>query len=405
VTYPLQSAIVPVYVRAQGEGDRHQASSLFSTVLNLAVIAAVVLTVLMLVFRHQVILISAPGADSVRQSLAVDLAPVVFPALVLTVALGILEAVLNAEGQFGWPAYAGLLVPLVTTIVVLTAGKGLGVITLAIGTLLGLGMQSAAFVLRARRAGIVYRPRLDWRNPALAAALSAMWPLLLAACIVPATPVIDQMFASGLSVGSISALNYALKLLSVPIGVVFAAVARATLPFLSRHVSAGDIPGFKSTLRLYFWIVGLVTALLSVAMLVLAHPVAEILFQRGAFTAADTQRTAITLMGFSVGLVPMALGFLLAGTFSALRRTRVLLYTDIFTLGANAGFDYVFARIWQSLGIALATSAVYMCTMVILIVFLRRTVGPLGLLCWPPELAQFFRSVRSHGLSPLLRSQ
>jgi putative peptidoglycan lipid II flippase len=397
----LEQATVPVYVRVRSVEGRAEASRLFSTLLNLVLVAAVAFTVIMLIFRHQVILASAPAADPFRRDLAAGLAPVIFPALVLTVALGVLEAVLNAEGQFGWPAYAGLLVPFATTVTVLVAGRSLGVVTLGIGTLIGLALQGCAFVVRVRRAGILYRPILDLHIPALGAVLMGGWPVLLAAGMSQVSPLIDQMFASGLSTGSISALSYALKLLGVPIGVIFAAVGRATLPFLARHASEGDMPGFKTTLRLYLWVVGIGTVILSVPMLVLAHPMVEILFQRGAFSASDTDRTAITLIGFVIGLLPMALGFLLARSFSALGKNRVLMYVSAFSVIANAAFDSLLSRLWQSFGIALATSAVYTCTLAILLLMLRRTIGRLDFLTPPPELLHLVRSMRSRGYASL----
>jgi murein biosynthesis integral membrane protein MurJ len=402
VINPLESAVVPVYMRVRSGGNREELSNLFSTVFNVAVIAALAFTALMLVFRHQVVWLSAPGADSVRQNLAAGLAPVIFPALILTVMLGVLESILNAEGQFGWPAYAGLLVPFVTTIAVLAAGRSLGVITLGIGALIGLLLQMCMFVVRVRRARITYRPAIDLHHPALAAVGVAIWPLILASCVLQISPLIDQMFASGLSPGSISSLNYALKLLSVPTGVVFVAVGRATLPFLARHAAVDDMPAFKSTLRLYVWIVAIATALFSLPMLILAQPVIQILFQRGAFTASDTSHTAITFMGFVIGFLPMAIGFLLARTFSALGKTRVLLYVNVVSVVSNTLFDYIFARLWQSFGIALATSAVYICTLIMLIVMLRRTIGRLGLLTPPSELVHLVRSIRSRGYETVL---
>src|SRR5579884_2001989 len=392
---PLQSAIVPVFVRARSAGNTDEAARLFSTVLNLAILAALAGAGLMLLFRHQILFISAPGAGPVRQSLASELAPFIFPTVILTVALGVLEAVLNAEGQFGWPAYAGALVPLTSIVAVLAGGRSLGIVTLAIGSLAGLSLQLGAYIVRIRRARIAYRPILDWHNPFLAAVGSALMPLLASSCIIPISPVIDQIFASGLSVGSISALNYALKLLGVPTGVVFAAVSRATLPFLSRHAADDDKTAFKSTLRLYLWATAIGTALLAIPLFLLAHPVIAILFQRGAFTAADVDRTAYTFTGFAIGVVPMSVGFLLAASVSALRKNRFLLYTDIFTLGANALLDYIFARLWQSFGIALATSLVYVCTMVILVVLLRREIGPLNLFTLPPELKDLSRLIQS----------
>ncbi|HYX50089.1 MAG TPA: O-antigen ligase family protein, partial [Ktedonobacteraceae bacterium] len=195
-----------------------------------------------------------------------------------------------------------------------------------------------------------------------------------------------QIFASYLSQGSISAINYSLKLYSVPIGVIFASVGRAVLPYLSRQAAIKDMKAFKETLRLYVWAVGIGSMILSAFMIILAHPIVRILFQHGAFTPADTNATSITLIGFLIGLTPMGVGFVLVKAFSALGKTHVLLYVTLFSIFANALFDYIFARWWQSFGIALSTSAVYFCTAVIVLVTLHRTIGNIHLFSPPSEI-------------------
>jgi len=80
-------------------------------------------------------------------------------------------------------------------------------------------------------------------------------------------------------------------------------------------------------------------------MLVLANPLVQFLFQRGQFSADNTNHTATTLIGFVVGLTPMALVFIVVRAFSALSKTRVLMYIAIFNVVANAILDYIFARL------------------------------------------------------------
>ena len=388
----IESSVIPVYAKVRHR--KEQASKLFSTLLNLLLLVSALLTVLMMIFRRQIIFFSAPALDPFRAGLAINLTPFIFPALLLMVGISLLEDVLNTEGQFGWPAYAGLLVPLATAALVLTLGGTEGVVILCIGTIVGLCLQLCVVIVRVRRSGLTYRLTIDWRNPAIRNILVVAWPVLLGALISQASPLIDQIFASYLSAGSISSLNYALKLISVPVGVIFAAVGRAVLPYLSRQVAINDMKAFKETLRLYLWAVGAGTILLTVALLVLAHPLVQILFQRGAFTAEDTNRTAYILIGFVVGMTPMALGFITARAFSALRRTKVLMGVTAFSVVANAIFDYLFSRLWQGLGIALATSAVYCCTMCILFYVLQRRVGKLNLLTPPSEVFNVLGKIR-----------
>src|SRR6266567_1577837 len=375
----IEASVIPVFARVRTREKAEQASILFSTILNLLLIGAALLTVLLFLFRGQVIRLSAPALDPLRLAMASSLTPIIYPVLLLMTVIGFLECILNTEGQFGWPSYTGLLVPVTTAIFVIFLGKSQGVVMLCIGMVVGLCLQLGAFIVRVRRTKIVYRPIIDLRNAAIGSILIAAWPAFLGGLISSASPFIDQIFASFLSTGSISTLNYALKLISVPIGVIFISVGRAALPYLSQQAAMNDLKAFRKTMHFYVWIVGIGTTVMSVLMLVLAHPLVQLLFQHGAFTADDTNRTAVTFMGFVLGLVPMSFSFLVARAFSALGKTRVLLFISIYNIIANAILDYIFARLWQSEGIALATSAVYFGAMFILFFLLSRTIGRISI--------------------------
>jgi putative peptidoglycan lipid II flippase len=391
----IESSVIPVYAQLRTERSKEETAAVFSSLLTLCLVGTAVLTLALLIFRRQFIFLTAPALDAYRMDLAVQIAPVIFPVLLLMVAISFLECILNTEGQFGWPAYAGALVPLATALLVLVSGGRLGVTAIAVGTLVGVGLQLGAMIYRLRLAHIAYRPSLDWRRPEVGRVAAAASPALLGTLVNQAGPLVDQIFASYLAAGSIAALSYALRLAFLPASIVFVTVGRAALPYLSRQAAVHDMQAFKGTLRLYLWIVGLVTAGLAALMLVLAHPLVRILFQRGAFSPADTNHTAVTMMGFVVGLVPMGLGILLARAFSALGKNHVLMYVTIFSVIANAVFDYFMARYWQSVGIALATSAVYFCTLLILLLALRRAIGKIDLLTPPPELRRLARSLLS----------
>lgn len=400
----IEASIIPVYARLRSQEARDHSTAVFSTVVNLFLVGAVILTLLLLLLRRQLLFLSAPALDPYRLGLAVQLAPIIFPVLLLMVMTGLLECVLNTEGQFGWPAYAAVLVPLATALLVILAGARVGVAAIAVGTLVGVGLQLSVLIHRLRLARISYRPVLNWHLPEVSLLLVAALPALLGAMVNQASPLVDQVFASFLSAGSISAITYANKIAGLPVTIVFVAVGRAALPYLARQAAGRDMPSFKATLRLYLWAVGVGTAVFSILLLALADPLVRILFQRGAFSPEDTSHTALTLRGFAVGLVPMGLGFLLARAFSALGKNHILMNVTIFSVIANAGFDYVLARYWQSFGIALATSAVYCCTLVILVVVLRRKIGGLDLLTPPPELVaiagrlvtgEYYRTLRA----------
>lgn len=390
LTGAMEASVIPVYTRVRSDGDKKQAIVLFSTMVNLLLIGSVLLLLVMLVFSRQLILVTAPGLDASRLGLADNLVPFIYPVLILMVLIGFLEDIFNAEGQFGWPAYAGLLVPLATVAFVLLLGPKEGVVVLCFGTVVGLCLQLCVFTIRARRAKLTYRPVLALRTPEIRLIMVTAAPVLLGSLISQGSPLVDQIFASTLAAGSISSLSYALKIISIFTGVIFASVGRAILPYLSRQSAARDMRSFKETLHLYLWMVGIVTTVMSIALIILARPLVQLLFQRGAFSSEDTERTVIILRGFLIGLTPMAFGFIVSRAFSALGRTRVLMGVSIFSVIANALFDAIFAHFWQGFGISLATSAVYACTMSILLFILFRMIGKINLFAPPSAIVEAF---------------
>ena len=395
-----EAAVIPVYSQLRARSNQEAVSGLFSTLLNCLILGVLPLTLVLFVLRQPLVLFSAPGLGPAGLNQAVSLTPLLILVVPLSLVIGLLECILNAEGQFGWPAYAGLLVPLTTAVLTLLGGRTWGVVVLCLGGLLGTILQMLVIFVRLRRARLHYRLVIDWRDPHLRKILRAAWPVLLGALISQGGPLVDQIFASTLPVGNISALNYALKLVGVFSGVIFVSLGRALLPSLARQAALGDHDGyraFKGTLHLYLWSVGLCTLALSGVLLLLARPLLRLLFQHGAFSAADAQNTVIILSGFGIGLMPMALGFLLSRAFNALGETRVPMCMALVSLGADAFFDALFAHFWQGFGIALATSAVYVVTSLLLLFLLYRRIGKFHLWRIPSEILDLRTRFRHPG--------
>ena len=389
----IEGSFVPVYAGMRAKGGKEKASRLFSTVLNLLFISSGLLTLGMIFFREQLLHISAPGASAQVLAQTVALAPLVFPLLSVMILNSYMESLLNAEGKFGWAAYSGLLVPLTTAVFILLLGGKDGVFAIGLGTLVGQCIQSCFFITRAWNAKIKYRFILDLGTPEMKDIAVRAWPSLLAGVIALASPLIDQIFASYQTRGTIATINNALKITGIPIGVIFAATGRALLPYLATQATTKDMKAFKNTLRLYTWGIAVVTLCISVFMIVFSKLIVSILFQRGAFSEADVNLVAITLSGFAIGLFPMAIGFVFGQAFTALGKTRFLMYITLMSVLLNASFDAIFGSLWQSFGIAFATSLYYFCSMSVQIFILRKILGKLDLLKPPPEVLKVMKKI------------
>jgi putative peptidoglycan lipid II flippase len=129
-----------------------------------------------------------------------------------------------------------------------------------------------------------------------------MLPVALGAGIYQVNVVVDIAIASFLPSGAVSYLYYADRLNQLPLGVVGIAIGTALLPILARQIRSGDIAAAQHNQNRALEVALLLTLPAAVALAALAHPIIQVLFERGAFGAVEVAATAAALAAYAVGL-------------------------------------------------------------------------------------------------------
>lgn len=168
----------------------------------------------------------------------------------------------------------------------------------------------AAHGMPALRAGLAALP---WR--AAWAVLRAASPALLFAGLSQFRIIIAAAFASGTE-GAVAALNYAQRLMDLPLGLVGASAGAVLVPLLARHAAEKSRAGAEAASN------AMLTALAfalpaAIGLAVLAHPIVVVLFQRGAFDAEDSRLTATLLAVLAIALPAQGLERILSATAAA----------------------------------------------------------------------------------------
>jgi putative peptidoglycan lipid II flippase len=171
----------------------------------------------------------------------------------------------------------------------------------------------------------------------------------------------------------------ATTLQQMPIGLISVAISVAALPRLSSYFAARDETAYRQTLGRGLRLVWLLVAPAAVMLWLLAEPVTALLFQRGAFTAADTAQVVAALNIYLIGMVFAAVDFPLNFAFYARNNTllpalvgvaSVVVYTVVaVSLVAPLGY----------LGLVWADTAKQAAHLGIMLLLLWRVVGRLGM--------------------------
>jgi len=177
---------------------------------------------------------------------------------------------------------------------------------------------------------------------------------------------INAGFASSCAEGSVSWLNYAFRLVQLPIGLFGVALSIAAMPVLAKHAAKKDIQGMKETMVSSLTMVFSLTIPATLGLMLLSEPVIRIIFERGAFTGFDTIATANTLTLYAVGLFAYSSNKILVPVFYALEDTKYPLIASFLAVGSNILIINLTIDSLQHLAIALSTS----CSMILNFIFL-----------------------------------
>lgn len=299
-------SFVPIYSKKLTQEGKDGADDFASNAFWVMTACLLPFTALAIVLMPLIIHLIAPGfnAGEERYALAVEYTRVTFPYLLLMSLTALMGGVLNARGRFAPFAAAPIIFNLVliaalyaATPYMDTAGHALSWGLVAAGVLQFLGL-----LVSVKWAGVKLRfrwPRFDGDMKKL---FTLMGPGVIGAGVVHINLFADLIIASTLGEGSISYMYYADRLNQLPLGMVGIAVGTALLPMLSAALAAGDKGEAQNLFNRSLEICLLLALPAAVALMVVAEPLVQTLFQRGEFTAADTAKTAYVLMGYALGL-------------------------------------------------------------------------------------------------------
>ena len=315
-------AFVPMFAKKLEAGEDAQgfARDAFNGLAGILVIFSIIGTFAM---PWLVWAMASGFVGDARFDLAVLYGRIGFSYILFISLVALLSGVLNAFGRFTEASFVPVLMNLMFIAAMLLAAKlgwDMG-LTLA-WTVPVTGVAQLAFTwVAAHRIGYSIRPGWPRITPELKRLAIIAAPAVLAGGVVQINLLVGRQVAS-FTDGAVAWLSYADRLYQLPLGVVGIAIGTVLLPDLSRRLRSGDAQGGRDSLNRSAEFALALTLPAAVALVVIALPLVQVLYQRGAFGATDTMNTALALAAYGVGLPAFVLQKVLQPLFYAREDTR-----------------------------------------------------------------------------------
>lgn len=342
-----------------------------------------------------------------KAALATLLMQIMFPFILLVALAALAMGVLNTKGRFGIPASAstafniasivfgiglaywlsgGAWEKSVDKIVVPSDAAQWAIIGMSIGTLIGGAAQLLIQIPSLFKVGFRFSWSLSFRDEGVRRVMRLMGPAIIGTGAIQIKVLVDTIVASGID-GGASWLSYAFRLMQFPIGVFGVAIGTAAIPALSRLASEDNIVKFRSTLSDAIKLVSLLAIPSGCGLIVLSEPIIALIYQRGEFTAFDTNMTAWALIAYSVGLAAYAAIKVVSPAFYALDDGKTPMYISLASILVHVPASFGMMQLLSTVGVsperpngfghagvALATSIVATVNLVALMWYMRRKI-------------------------------
>lgn len=358
------AAFVPLLSGKLVSGGKNEAMLFASRAISVLAFFLTLFVLLMEVVMPWVVEVLAPGfvGDSGKLELAAELSRITFPFLLFISIVSFQSGILNSVNKFAAPASAPIILNL-TMIASAFIFRHIGP-TPAHGMAFGITLAGILEIIWLqffiRRQGLRIRPQMNIFKILALDDIKILFrriaPGVLGAGIYQINMVVDTILVSLVGTGAISWLYYANRLQQLPLGVVGAAISVALLPILSKALKAGNTDEASQTQDKAVEYGALLSIPAAGALIVLAHPIINILFERGRFTSQDSIMTSLAVAVYAVGLPAYVLVKALTPNFFARGNTRTPVKYSLVVFAANLICSLILMQKFGHLGIAAATS-------------------------------------------------
>ncbi len=240
ISESMNQALVPTLIRVREQEGRERAQQLLSSsMLWMCVLLAATSAAMALTARGFFPLIASHFSPA-KLELSIRIFYALLPVVLITGIATNCTAVLNTFDRFALPALAPMAISVSIILGALLFGGRFGIWAMVWSTLAGSLIHAAVVAWMMDAHG--YRFRLRWYGMTDAAheVGRQYGPVLLSGVVASGGLLVDQSMAAMLPAGSVSALVYANRFVSVVLTLMAGAVSTAVVPYFSDMIVHRD---------------------------------------------------------------------------------------------------------------------------------------------------------------------
>ena len=392
----LNACFIPLFTSISDKKGFPCAKQFAASIFTLVTFVLLFFSVLFVCFAESILTFLFPGllATPDRMLYAIYFSRIMFPFVLFISLTAIYGGILNAMGRFvafsASPFFGNIFI-IAVVLICLDFKNPSSADIFSRGAVFAWSILFSGLVQLSVVTYDAFRHKLllplvqPRKTVELKSFFKRLGPSVLSSGIAQVNIFVGLFIASWLPTGSISYLNYADRLVQLPLSVVGTAMGIALLPLLSRHICKKNTSKANSYQETALGVSFVFSAFVVVAFVILSDFFIALVFKHGAFRAQDAAETARALSGYAWGLPAYIMIKILAARFFAAGKVKPPLIASAVSLFVDMVLSIILSQLIGHVGIAIATSVSAWINALLLAVLLYRHKEWL----WPKKLLWF----------------
>lgn len=374
----LTAGYIPSYNKILKENGRDRANIFTSNLINILILICSIIIIIVLLYTNQIVQLFASGFTGEQLKLTVQFTRISIIAIYFLAIISIFTGLLQINNKFEVPALIGFPLNIFVIISIVMSAR-FHIIILPIGFVVAIIAEFIFLLPAISKVSYKHSFTLDFKDIYLRNMLKNAMPVIIGISVNQINVLVDRTLASGIIQGGISALNYASKLNGFIQGIFVSSIITVIYPRISKNVVESDYSLLKKTLSEAIVGISCLVIPATIGAMIFSEQIVLILFGRGAFDRQAINMTAQTLFYYSWGMIGFGLREVLSRVFYAMYDTKTPMINAIIGMSINIVLNLVLSRYIGLSGLALATSIAALIITALMLVSLRKKIGPFGI--------------------------
>ena len=402
-TAAISVAFIPIYTKIRMHENERRANLYASNILNLYMVLGLLLSVGGYLLAPQISSLMYQGSQEGLQY-TILYTRMMFPTIFFWSIAGTMTDLLNAR-RFFYPAQLMGFAYSSCLIFACFAYKTME--SVAVATAVSAILQ-VVIVLPFMKGNFKYRPRLNLKDKNLKKTFMIAVPALISTAFDEINTWTDTLFASTLVTGAVTALSKSFSLAQMVIGILITPITTIMFTELSNFAAQGKMDKLKETVRKSIEVVALLTFPIIAMAIVCSRDIIGVIYQHGAYTAADAELTTPVFSFYIAGIFGFGLRTFLIRVFYSMQMARIPMFVGMFSVSLNIVLDILFKDIMGPQGLTFATTLASFTAAMMMLGLLHKKIGKLNFSKSVGEFAKILiatavclgASMLVHGLVP-----